>query len=137
MASPLLQSEKNYQKEYLDSGAFGAVFKITLNKDKKVFALKQIDLGKLEQHEIPAALAEAKKENDVMRKNIPNVLRSFGSFYDSVNKLYLISTELMDSNLRKFIYKNGPLSFENFVPIFRDILTGKYPFLMLTIYFRF
>ena len=133
MSSPLLKSEQNFDKEFIDAGASAAVFKITLKKDQSVYALKQINLGTFFENERQAALSDAQKEYQVLRKGIPNVLRSFGSHYDDKNLLFKFSTELMEQNLMKFIQSNGPLNFENFTPIFKDILLGRFFFSIFSI----
>jgi serine/threonine protein kinase len=125
MSSPQLRSEKNYKIEkYLDSGEFGTMFKISINEDQKVYALKQINLMKHEAKDRPAALLHAQTEYEALRKGKPNVLRSYGSFYDSHEQVYRFSTEFMEMNLTQFIEKHGPLHFERFIPIFNDILSG-------------
>jgi serine/threonine protein kinase len=130
MSSPLLKSEKNYEMKFVDSGAFGAVFKITDKKDRSVYALKQINLKKIPPSERQAALADAQKEYKILKRGIPNVLRSYGSHYDESEMVFKFSTALMEMNLTNFIEKNGALSFENFIPIFSDILSGKFPFVL-------
>ena len=124
MSSDLLSSEDNYEKEFIDAGAFGAVFKITFKNDRKVFALKQIDLGKYSKNEMTAILEEAKEEYNTMLLGIPNVLRSFGSHYDLEKNHFRFSIELMETNLQKHVAKNGALSFDNFLIIFGDVITG-------------
>ena len=115
MASPHLKSEKNYQKEFLHTDASAKIFKMTLNSDGKAFLLKEYDLGKLNPNDVQEALSKAQYEYEVMKKNIPNVLRSFGSYYDTIKKQYQFSTEFMDTNLINFIHLNGPMAFENFL----------------------
>ena len=130
MSSPLLKSG-NYKRDYLDKGAFGVIFKITANNDKKqVFALKQIDLSNLSDDERKLALEEAQNEYKLLLRGIPNVVRSFGSNHDQREQVFAFSTELMEFNLKQFILKNGPLSLDNFIPIFSDILSGKFPFVL-------
>ena len=125
MSSPLLSSEKNYDAEYIDSGTYGAVFKITSKSDNSTFAMKQINLKKFLESDRKEALADAKKEYNLYKKKIPNVLTSYGSYYDQTNEVYRFSIDLMETDLYKFIHNNGALTFENFIPIFTDILSGK------------
>ena len=122
MTSPQLKSKTNYEiKDFLGSGAFGGVMKICIHEDKKEYALNQA----LVVNEREAALTEARNEYRLLRKNIPNVLKSFGSHYDQTNLVFKFSTECMDMNLLQFIQKKGSLSFTEFVPIFQDIILGK------------
>jgi serine/threonine protein kinase len=132
MASPLLNSEKNYDKEYIDAGNFGSVFKITLHSNKNVYALKQLDFSKLNKRDIPSAKSDAINEYKIMRLDIPNVLKSYGSYFDEANNIFRFSTEMMETNLRKYIQKNGAMSFEKFQTIFGDILTGETFFLFIS-----
>ena len=126
MTSPQLKSKTNYEiKDFLGSGAFGGVMKICIHEDKKEYALKQISFQALPDNERDAALAEARNEYLLLRKNIPNVLKSFGSHYDQTDFVFKFSTECMDMNLLQFIQKKGSLSFTEFVPIFQDIILGK------------
>ena len=125
MSSPQLKSENNYKIEkFIDAGNFGAVLKISINEDQKVYALKQINLMKHTAKDRPAALLDAQNEYQLLRKGIPNVLRSFGSYHDTNDQVFRFSTEFKEMNLAQFINKNGPLPFERFIPIFQDILSG-------------
>ncbi len=72
--------------------------------------MKQIELQKIiDISERKEALAEAKNEYILYKKNIPNVLRSYGSFYDKSQETYRFSVDLMQINLGKFIQKKGAL----------------------------
>ena len=126
MSSFLLSSDKNYDEKYINGGSYGAVFKITSKSDNSTYAMKQINLTKfLKTSERQEALEDAKKEYDLYKKKIPNVLRSYGSHYDKTQEVYRFSIDLMETNLYNFILKNGALTFETFIPIFTDILSGK------------
>ena len=126
MSSPLLSSDKNYDEKFIDAGTYGAVFKITSKSDNSTYAMKRIDLTKfIEISERQEAFDDAKKEYNLYKKNIPNVLRSYGSHYDQTEEVYRFSIDLMEMNLYDFILTNGALTFENFIPIFTDILSGK------------
>ena len=122
MTSPQLKSKKNYEiLDPIGGGTFGQVYKILVHEDGKTYALKQVKLDHQEQAEF---LADAKTENSLFRKGIPNVLKSYGSHHEP-NKFFIFSTDLMDMTLEEFIEKNGQLTLENFLPIFKDIITGK------------
>ena len=119
MTSPQLKNRSNYEIiDPLGGGAFGTVYKIKIHEDQKIFALKNVELTR------PDALAEAKMEYDLLRKGIPNVLKSFGSYHEP-NKKFIFSTELMETTLENHIQGKGPLSFGQFAPMFKDILRGK------------
>jgi serine/threonine protein kinase len=122
MTSPQLRTRNNYNiLDPLGKGASGQVFKILVHEDGKTYALKHVELNPPNQE---IFLADAKTENSLFRKGIPNVLKSFGSHHEP-NKCFIFSTELMDTTLEKFIDNKGPLTFENFLPIFKDIITGR------------
>lgn len=126
MSSPQLRSTSLYKIEKeIDSGNFGKVFKISINEDHKVYALKQIKFDKIDEKGREQALKEAKTENDLLRKGIPNVLKSFGSYYNPKEGVYIFSTELMEMNLSQFIQNKGPMTFNSFFPVFRDIISGN------------
>ena len=102
---------------------------MTVKKDQSVYALKQINLTKIDPSERQAALSEAQNEYKLLKRGIPKVLKSYGSHYDQSKLLFKFSTDLMEMNLSNYIEKNGALNLENFIPIFSDIITGKYLFL--------
>ena len=125
MSSPQLQSEHNYTlQKSLASGFYGGEFKILVNQDQKTFALKNINLQKFSEKERPVVLSELKNEYNLLRKGIPNVLKSFGSNYNSKQQIYQFTTEHLEMSLENLIEKEGPLSFNRFIPIFSDILSG-------------
>ncbi len=125
MTSPQLKSDQNYTiLKHLGGGAFGTVYKIRVHEDNKEYALKNIMLNQTE------ALDEAEKEYELLRKGIPNVLKSFGHNHDEPNKIFLFSTELMEKTLQGYIKdyikeNKGPLPFKKFIPIFKNIITGR------------
>ena len=117
MSSPQLSSNLNYEiKEFLGSGSSGTVYKILVKADQKEYAVKQVDRA--------AAIDDAKMENMIFRKGIPNVLKSFGSYHDKNKPMYMFSTELMETTLEKLIESQGPLEWNKFCPIFSDMLSG-------------
>ncbi len=124
MTSPQLKSRQNYTiLEPLGGGGFGTVYKIKVHEDNKEYAVKNVVLNR------PEALADAMMEYSLLRKGIPNVLKGFGSYHEP-HKTFLFSTELMDQNLHEYITSNGPLPFKKFIPIFKNIITGR-----ITIFF--
>ena len=126
MTSPQLKTKKNFEiRKPIGNGGFGQVFKIVVHEDKKVYALKYVNLNKENNLD---ALADAKMEYDLLRKGIPNVLKSYGSHHKP-NKKFIFSTELMEMTLQKYIEVNGQIDFGNFFPIFKNILNGRFFFL--------
>jgi serine/threonine protein kinase len=119
MTSPQLKNEKNYEiLEQLGSGTSAKVYKIRLYENNRLYALKNVKLDR------PEALAEAQIEYNILQRGIPNVLKSYGSYHEP-NKMFNFSTELMEMSLKKFINNNGPITFENFIPLFKDIIKGR------------
>ena len=107
MSSPLLSSDKNYDEKFIDAGTYGAVFKITSKSDNSTYAMKQINLTNFDLSKRQEALENAKKEYNIYSKNIPNVLKSYGSYYDETEDVYRFSIDLMETDLYNFIIKNG------------------------------
>ena len=103
MTSPQLKSKSNYEiLDHLGGGAFGAVYKIRVKEDNKVYALKNVKLDRKEQ---PNALADADAEYKLLKKGIPNVLKSYGSHHEP-KEMFLFTTDLMKMY---FGYKVFPL----------------------------
>ena len=121
MTSPQLKTRKNYEiLDPLGHGVSGLVNKIRILEDKKVYALKHVSLEGADQN---SAHNDAMMENNLLRKNIPNVLKSIGSHHEP-NESYIFTTDLMEMTLQKYINKKGPLTFEDFFLKFKDILRG-------------
>ena len=119
MTSPQLKNRQNYDiLDPLGGGAFGTVYKIRIKEDSKEYALKIVNLNR------PGDLDDAIMEYNLLRKGIPNVVKSFGSYHEE-KKEFIFSTELMVGNLQEFIRDNGPLPFKKFIPIFTNIITGR------------
>ena len=132
MSSPQLSKKENFNiVEFLGKGAFGIVSKIETKDDKKVYALKQIFFpGRSQSAEAKECYEEATREYTILKKGLQNVVRSFGSFYDPKTNCFSISMTLYKYNLEGFLEvyfeKNHTnIPFTTFLPIFRDILTGK------------
>ena len=132
MSSPQLSKKENFNiLEILGRGAFGIVSKIETKDDKKVYALKQIFLpGRNQSAEAMQCYEEAKREYKILKKGLKNVVRSFGSFYDPNANCFSFSMTHYKHNLEGYLKacfdkKNSNISFATFMPIFRDIISGK------------
>ena len=126
MSSPQLKSNQNFEiTDIIDSGNFGTIYKIRVHEDKKEYAVKQINLGKFDQEEKLSALHDARMEYNLLKKKIPNVLHSFGSFHDSKAEIFKFSTEFKEMNLDQYLKSKGTLTFKEFIPIFTDIVSGR------------
>ncbi len=123
MTSPQLKCNQKYKLiEHIATGGFGSVYKIMIHEDEKQYAVKHITLNQEEGQQ--SALEDAEMEYKLLKKGLPNVLKSFGSYYEP-NRKFLFSTELMEMTLLKHIEEKKSLVFDEFRPIFEDILTGK------------
>ena len=139
MSSPLLSSKKNYKiKGVIGSGACGVVSKIiTKTYDQKLkkdapqeYALKDIDLKNFDN--IKEGLESAQKEYNLLKHNLTNVVPAFGSHHDPKTGMFMFSMELFPQNLKMLIEKGvGKLSFDEYLPLFQDILKGILPFTSL------
>ena len=131
MSSPHLKSSDDYEiKKFLGAGSFGAVNQIKIKETNKVFALKEIHLRKIPNESDRAqALEEAKAEYSLLRNDLKNVVKSFGSNYDKGSQIFKFSMEYHSQNLNEYVenhvsVNNEVLSYQKFIPIFSDILTG-------------
>lgn len=126
MSSPQLKSNQNFEiTDIVDSGYCGTVYRIKVHENQRVYTVKQINLKRLENDEKLVALHDAKMEYYLLKKEIPNVLRSFGSFHETEKEVYKFSTEYIEMSLEQLIQSNGKLRFMEFINIFKDILSGK------------
>jgi hypothetical protein len=91
------------------------------------FRENAVKIFKLGGEDKANTLEHAKMQYKLHREEIPHIVRSFGSHH-SKNDTYLFSTELMEISLQQYIERNGPLPFQKFIPIFKDIISGKYFF---------
>jgi serine/threonine protein kinase len=132
MTSPQLSKRENYKiLGSLGKGSFGAVRKIETNDDKKIYAIKEINLpGKSLSDEALKGCEEARKEYLILRKGLSQVVKSFGSFYDENSNCFIFSMDFYPHNLEEYIQahikgKNMNILFTDFLTIFKDITTGK------------
>ena len=133
MSSPLLAA-KNYDLDTsLGRGSYGIVNKIITKVDDPLldkkpsqeYALKQIDLKDLKGNEHKEALESAKKEYNLLKKDLKHVVRAFGSHHDPNTDLFIFSMELFPQNLKKLITDSlSKISFDEFLYLFHDILKG-------------
>ncbi len=134
MSSPLLSSEDNYEiKRVLGSGSSGVVNRIITKIDdlpiskkaQQEYALKHIDLKRIRKEEREETLESAKNEYSMLKRKLDHVVPAFGSFYDQRTDFFIFSMELFPNNLKTLIEKgSGPFSFDQYLPIFQDILKG-------------
>ena len=134
MSSPLLASDKNYKLGTLiGKGGYGVVNKITtkvddphLNKKaRQEYALKQIVLKDLKGAEHKETLENAKKEYNLLKKNLEHVAPAFGSYHDQNTDMFIFSMELFPQNLKMLITDSlKKISFEEYLYLFQDILKG-------------
>ena len=134
MSSPLLSSDNNYDvKTLLGSGSYGVVNKIITKKDDprlkrkapQEYALKQISLKKFKGDEHKEALDSAKKEYNLLKRNLEQIAPAFGSYHDPNTDLFIFSMELFPQNLHMLITKClRKISFDEYFYLFQDILKG-------------
>jgi hypothetical protein len=125
MSSPLLRSEENYEiKMFLGRGYIDEIQKIISKIDGKEFALKQINLGNY-RGDRGEELLNGRRAYLLHRKGNPNVVKSFGSYYDEKTSTFRYSLELMKENLHDLLKRKGNLKFDEFSSIFKDITTGN------------
>ena len=124
MSSEEIKAKLNDINSILGYGAQGVVIKITTHTKKEVFALKQVKISNADD------LSSFEKEFKLSQLGIPNVLKSFGSYFDSASTTLEFTTELMETDLFKFMKekKKSSLSFSEFIPIFSDIIQGIFHF---------
>ena len=126
ISSPQLSSEQNFKKEKLiDSGALEGFYKISVNEDSQIYAVKQIDLQNFSEKNRVSILTEAQNDYKLMHKSIPNVLRSFGSYYNLDKQVYKFSVEYSETSLAQVVKTKGTFLLDDFVPIFQDLLKGN------------
>ena len=77
----------------LGKGAFGSVCLVTRKEDKKVYAMKSINIGKLDKQEIEAALNEVRI---LASLNHPNIIGYKDAFYDEKSRTLNMVMEYAD-----------------------------------------
>ena len=126
--SPRLLSEKNYNEKYIARGSSSAVFKIDYvddNGKKKEYALKKIEMkGIFQNSDLQEKLKDSKRQYQILKQGIPNVLKAHGSCFDKKKLEFRFSSDLMHMNLAEFVMEKGPLDLGTFIPIFLDIIRG-------------
>lgn len=135
MSSPLLSSDENYElKHMLGNGAYGVVNKIITKIDdlplkkkaRQEYALKQINLRRFKMEERQQQLEDAKQEYNVLKRKLDHIVPAYGSYHDRVNDSFIFSMEIFPKNLKTLMeMESGKFSFEQYIPIFQDIITGS------------
>ena len=77
----------------LGKGAFGSVCLVTRKEDKKLYAMKSINIGKLDKQEIEAALNEVRI---LASLNHPNIIGYKDAFYDEKSRTLNMVMEYAD-----------------------------------------
>ena len=123
--SPLLDGYGDYINN-LGNGNFGIVNHIIC---KENFAHKLIHLKKCiknlkSEEELLENLSCAFSEFQTMKKNIPNVVRSYQCHFDEAKMVFSFTMDLMRGGDLGTLIKNEILPFEKFYKIFQGVLTG-------------
>jgi serine/threonine protein kinase len=123
--SPLLDGYGKHISN-LGSGSFGTVNHIICEEN---FALKIIHLKKNikdmnSEEELLEHLSCAFFEYQVMRKNLPNVVRSYQCHFDEEKKVFSFTMDFMKKGDLETVIKNGRIPFDKFYKLFKGILTG-------------
>ena len=85
MSSPKISSPLNYDVEdpFVGKGSYGIVSKIRIKDTKEVYALKTIKLSDcadlIERKEL---LEQSQAEYRLLKRELPNVVKSYGSCQD-------------------------------------------------------
>jgi serine/threonine protein kinase len=117
----------------LGIGAFGIVRQII---SKETFALKQIDFNKLmddldDEEELHEQLSCAFSEFQIMKKNLPNVVRSYQYHFDKEENIFSFTMDLMKGKDLGTLIQKKSIPFEQFYKLFQDIVTGmNYAFII-------
>jgi serine/threonine protein kinase len=127
MTSPQLKSSSSYtNQKNIGSGSFGIVSRIRVEENGKVYALKELHLKKLTNKALrEEALKEAINEYNLLKKEIKNVVKSYGSHYDEQDKVFKFSMEYFPHNLSEYVDINGCLTPKQYLPLFLDMVEGN------------
>ena len=79
--------------KFLGKGAFGSVCLVTRKADKKIYAMKSINIGKLDQNQREASLNEIRI---LASLNHPNIIGYKEAFYDENSRTLNIIMEYAD-----------------------------------------
>lgn len=71
-------------------------------------------------------LEDAKQEYNVLKRKLDHIVPAYGSYHDRVNDSFIFSMEIFPKNLKTLMeMESGKFSFEQYIPIFQDIITGS------------
>ena len=82
-------------EKQLGKGAFGSVSKVRKISDGKIYALKNVKIGKLSQKEKESALNEVRL---LYSLNNPNIIFYYDGFYDEPTRSLNIIMEFAEDN---------------------------------------
>ena len=118
-----LDEDKNeLKKKSIAAGSFGIVSKIQYSNE---FALKEMFLARFKNSkEFEEELKSVFGEYETMKSSLRNVVKSHHYFYQPKKKLFSFTMDLMKSNLEDYV--EHPIDFNEFFPIFMNIVTGRF-----------
>ena len=138
-------SPGNYKKIcLLGEGGYGEVYKIEDGLGRK-FALKK------NLHPHSEIIESLKKEFEITRIGLDNVVKGFSHYENKLNMEYCYAMELMDCNLEKYIEDKVlkkrlelkserdqvDMNFDEFLQILRNIITGSKKIIRILIFIHF
>jgi hypothetical protein len=113
----------------LGKGVFGTVYPVVA---KEEIALKKIDFKEFmdvltSEEELCEQLKSAYSKFQIMKKNIPNVIRSHQCHFDMNKFIFYYIMDLMIKDMGRKI-REKIIPFNDFYKLFRDIVTTHYKF---------
>ena len=112
-------------------GSFGMVSRIRVTSNNKVYALKTFNLRDCYTNQAKKELLErSQNQYKQMKNNLPNVVRSHGSFFDQSAEKFMFTMDYYPQNLKQFVQaqirKNEfSMPFNTFLPLFLDMINGR------------
>ena len=117
-------SYKDYSNRKIGEGLFSKVYLRSISE--KFIAVKEIDLKIIrDQDKKNEVRKKIQTEYQIHHKGLSNVVKSYELFYDEINEVCTFSMDYFEYNLEEFLKKEGPISFQVFISLFNDIITGE------------